>query len=506
MHKRIQHKIKKVIWDNDNTNLFILFLGTLVVVYFIPFVFLKKTLFLALLPIIYKTKKDYFWLAWLFILFDAPGYLFKGGSIDDAERIPAYTLVSSISISFYELVIFTYFLKTILQKKRKGLFLFNKESQFFLLLIFLYLTYSIIGYNFDAITIFRSLAPWFFVFIIIHYLGSDIGSLDKFNKLIFPFIFIYFITQIYSILVGEQFVNLFKETQLIKSHLSKEDFTHAPFRSLSGVFFSIYVVTMALYYRFKKFPIYPRYYLDLIISVCLINSFLTGTRGFFLSVLIIIILAYLSNNKLKQILKFSGVIISAIVLVLVFSSLFPKFEKQFKAASNRQSTILLLAEGDVTAGGTLRRLDHRGPQVMKKVEENPLLGFGFSNDFYNNAQGDVGFHSLILQVGYLGLITLYTLLFFVLFKIRSIAKSIKYKQLYNKSGYVFAFAILAIIFYHNTTHMSFGLSPGVGGNVYEVFFVYGLILVSFSNTYYAMLMKNNIISKKISIKDNTLQF
>jgi len=189
-------------------------------------------------------------------------------------------------------------------------------------------------------------------------------------------------------------------------------------------------------------------------------------------------------------LKIFGVIVSAVLLVLVFSSLFPKFEKQLKTASNRQSTIFLLVKGDLTAGGTLRRLDYRGPQVMKKVEENPLWGFGFSNDFYNNAQGDVGFHSLILQVGYLGVIVLYTLLFFVLYKIRRIAFSNYYKQLYNKSGYVFAFAILAIIFYHNTTHMSFGLSPGVGGIVYEVYFVYGLILVGFSNTYYAIMHNN----------------
>jgi len=217
--KVVHFNSRKSIWDKDNTLIFILLLGTFVVVYFIPVVILKRILFLALLPVIYKTKKDYFWLAWLFILFDAPGYLFKGGSIDDFERIPAYTLASSISISFYELVIFTYFFKTILHKRRKGFFLFNKESQFFFLLIILYLTYSIIGYDFDVIIIFRSLAPWFFAFIILYYMGSDIGSYNKFNKLIFPFIFVYFIIQIYSIVAGEQFVNLFKESHLVKSRI-----------------------------------------------------------------------------------------------------------------------------------------------------------------------------------------------------------------------------------------------------------------------------------------------
>ena len=72
--------------------------------YFVPTPF-NKFLFLVLIPLALRTKKAYFWFAYLLIVLDQPGGLFYGGSSDDPLRFPLYTLFSGFSFGLDEILL-----------------------------------------------------------------------------------------------------------------------------------------------------------------------------------------------------------------------------------------------------------------------------------------------------------------------------------------------------------------------------------------------------------------
>ena len=111
------------IWDKDNFLLLGLLVITFVLVYYSPDIIITRVAFLLFLIPLYFSKKDYIWLAWIFIIVDAPGYLFKGGLLNDPNRIPVYPLISSISISFFDLAILILIIKCMFSEadKRKML-------------------------------------------------------------------------------------------------------------------------------------------------------------------------------------------------------------------------------------------------------------------------------------------------------------------------------------------------------------------------------------------------
>jgi Flp pilus assembly secretin CpaC len=104
----------------------------------------------------------------------------------------------------------------------------------------------------------------------------------------------------------------------------------------------------------------------------------------------------------KSAIKYVGISVLIIGVSILLINFIPALGRQFELVSRRYETLFLLASGDFTAGGTLQRIDVRIPEIMKWVNQSPLLGFGFSNTFYENADNDIGFHTLLLNLGYAG--------------------------------------------------------------------------------------------------------
>ena len=81
--------------------LIILVLTSFISVYFMSEM-VNRMIFLVILAVAFRTKLDYVYLVWFFIISDAPGRLFSAGSFD-AVRIPLYPVISGISVKFQEL-------------------------------------------------------------------------------------------------------------------------------------------------------------------------------------------------------------------------------------------------------------------------------------------------------------------------------------------------------------------------------------------------------------------
>lgn len=486
---RQPHNIKRFhnrIWDKDNTLFLWILIITFLLVYYSPSVTITRFAFLFFLPFIYSSRKDYIWIAWLFVIVDGPGYLFQGSMFSDPHRIPIYPLFASISISFYDLLLFTYIFKIIVKKRYrvKNPFIFRKETIIFFSIILLYVVYSMLGFKSNMISIYKLLMPWGFA-IIVYYTFMRETDFYKFNKLVFPLVFFLLFVQLYSLIAGEQFVNLFKETNLIKEHLSKDltESFDSSFRTLSSVFLTLYVVVVSFFYLGKLDKWFPKKYLLLIVVISFINAFITGTRGYLLSVVFISVMSYffvLDRNKISNAFASFGILV---FIVLLLPRISPKFENQFQNVTERYETLILLAQGDVTAGGTLQRLNVRAPRVMKQANESPVFGHGFSNPYFEFAEGDVGFHSMVLNSGWVGTVIQYILISSILIKIYRKNRNRKYKMQYAKGGIVFIIGILGILLFHHSTNMAFGMTPGAQYAIHERYIIYGLLLVFFNNTY-----------------------
>jgi hypothetical protein len=88
-------------------------------------------------------------------------------------------------------------------------------------------------------------------------------------------------------------------------------------------------------------------------------------------------------------------------LIIIFIS--PQIGNQVEVASKRLATIGDLARGDLTAGGTLSRLTERGPRVMEGFKNSTIiLGAGYSDLYFEYADGHVGFQNILLHSGVIG--------------------------------------------------------------------------------------------------------
>lgn len=464
---------------------FLLLIGvTIILVYYLPSPIYTKIAFLFFLPLIFYSKENFLWLAWFFIIIDAPGLLFKGGLVDDPNRIPLYTLTAGISISFTELFITVYLLKIFTKYRNKKVFVFTKLVQLFALLVVLYVVITVLFFEFNVFTIFRATFPWTLVYIFYVVLNNE-QDLNRFSNIIFLAVFFVVIAQVYSFISGEHLVNILKPQVFhVKSHLSKEISTESTLasRTLYSMFLIFYATIFSLVNIFKKGKTFNKPYLYLVLIFSFFGCILSGTRGYLLAISFIIIISFLANTK-----KISQ-ISSLLLLVLGFSLTFyllqmvsPVVEKQLELVGNRFETMFSLLSGDMTAGGTVGRLTERVPVIMKFIRESPLFGFGFSDIYFENADSDIGFFTNVLNIGFLGIILLYSLFFSLLNSIYKKTKTSRFLLNYGNIGSIFIIGFLGIQIFHFTTNIAFGLHPVVGGALYERYMIYGLLLAALNS-------------------------
>jgi hypothetical protein len=456
----------------------LLFFISIISVYYLPFR-LNQLIFLVYLLLAYRSKRDYFWLAFFFILIDAPGRLFQGGALTDLHRIPFYTITSGVSLSFDDLFILMYFFKTMVMK-RKYRFIFKKDLKFLIFFTLFVLMYSLtIGMSVDnIISTFRILMSWSFIYIIAKLLIKEI-DFDRLNRLLFPFVFLALTSQMYSYLTGNYLGRFLKGFSFRKSLLLLTADSGQAARAADSSIILLYCFALALFYLFSKRPVFPQRYLYLIIVFCMFSAFLSATRGWIIAYSFFFIMVFIIANKSKTIKQFITIGVVAILVVSLLSFLFPLISVQMQRVTKRVGTLLTLIEGDITAGGTLARLDRRGPRVMKKFSESPIIGWGFSKEYFEYVDNHVGHHSILLNVGIIGYIILNFIFFkwcFLIYRFSGFQPArAKYGEIALK---VFCFALLAMYIIHSSSAQSWGLDIELS----KIFF-YSLLLSFFNIVY-----------------------
>lgn len=434
----------------DYQLLIALLLISFVSVYFTPAMF-NRLAFLVILAAAYRTRGDYVYLVWFFIINDAPGRLFSAGTFE-AARIPLYPIMGGISISFQELFILLYIFKYLNLKKIPP-FIFKREFTWFLVFGIIVAAISFpLGMSFDnLIRTFRFLLPWTMVIIIPTFFYSR-KILIRASLLIFPMVFLAFFSQIYNYFTGSYLDNFIRGTA--SSYLLGVKGEAGRF--YSAIFITLFSIIQSLYFIFNRKNEISKNYLGSIVFIGIFTILLTAARGWIIASFILLLGILILFGFAKKITIWIRLLIVSAVIFWIASSQFPILQRQLDASFQRLTTLEVLARGDITAGGTLQRLDVRSPRVMHKFWESPFIGWGFSDDYYDYQDGHVGNQNILLNVGILGYVYVTGLFIYFCLKIWKLARKKEILILEGKAPLIFMLGLIFVFIIHASSTQFWG--------------------------------------------------
>ena len=176
-----------------------------------------------------------------------------------------------------------------------------------------------------------------------------------------------------------------------------------------------------------------------------------------------------------------------IISILTFTVIYnPTLSSYMRRSLNRLLTIEKLIEGDPTAGGTLGRITERRPRVINKFKENPIFGFGFSEEFYEYGDIHLGNETLLLKGGIVGYLLM--ILFWIYFNITLYKRNLMLSNpnLYRNTLLVFIIGFIGFFIIHSSSGYVFN---------YQIRYHSGMaiaviILFTFADRVYKETFKN----------------
>lgn len=364
-------------------------LVTIVVTYRFPGIF-ASLWYVFLLVLYFLSKDEAFWLAFFLITVD--GFMgFMGPftvTLNVLPDLPAIELCQ-----FYIIVAFV----KAARSKFKPFIFYKTYIQILLVyILFLIVWGQMMGYSGELNAYFRIIKQTlpFILFFAIPRLFTDVTVYERFLGFVFFILIIGFLTQLFTILTGLSPSGTvdFTEEELSEVEGFRPFFNGAS--TLLGLFGALFILSN------RSGPRYHPLYLYLTVASAVGMVFLSATRGWIISFGLILILYFILvlRRNTGQII---GLAVTLILFLLLGSSV-SRIKIQAVYSFKRLSTLEAFAAGDITAGGTLYRLNVRGPRVMNKWRENPVFGWGFSDETRKYVDGHVGNQNLLMTTGIVG--------------------------------------------------------------------------------------------------------
>lgn len=362
---------------------------------------LTTLFFLPVLVSYYRSKgNEPFWFAFFFIIQDGVlGYFINFENL--VQILPGLPAVEA-----GQLYIGLTIVKAIrLKEPSPRPFYFNGLFVLLIYLVFLVFQGYAWGVSFELNIQFRIvkfILPLFLLYSIPRLMDAEEQYWQVLSYL-FPITFLILFSQVFTIVNGmspAQFMGIKVESNHL--FIVSRDTTYRGFFNDALVLVATFGAYLALGTKENRFP---RSYMYMVLISLFLSIFLSATRGWILGFLVVSVgfLLFLSKVRPAQTVKI-GVL--AVLLVAVLYSL-PIIKIQVDNAWDRLMTLQALAEGDLSAGGTLVRLERRSPLVMKRWAESPLTGIGFSNEFFRHSDMHVANQNILLHTGILGALLLF---------------------------------------------------------------------------------------------------
>jgi hypothetical protein len=386
--------------------------------------------YVLLLVLYYFSDDEAFWLA--FFLTTVDGFMgFLGLYSATLEAIPGLP-----GVEVAQIYIMLSLAKVVMKKKTASPF-YGKQLRLLLgytaFLILLGLAYGLSGPMNNYLKVVKMLLP-LVLFYTIPRLMKNFQDFTRLFSLLFLVFLLGYATQLFSLVTG---FNPAIYTRRADEAADLE--VGRNFRLLYNEAITLVCLTGSLYFlslRTKK-P-FPDFFLYLITCLTFAMAFLSATRGWILSFGFMILLHFLLIQKFTAKLAMVLSIFLVIILVVVFSD--NVVGRQIQFSIERLTTLEALAGGDLSAGGTLVRLDERGPLVMSVWAESPVFGKGFSDAFFEAQDFHVGNQNILMHAGVIGLGLMVLCLITIILTLLN-----QYKHRERSNPYRKAFLSLAII-------------------------------------------------------------
>jgi hypothetical protein len=313
---------------------------------------------------------------------------------------------------------------------------------FFFYFLFLIFWGSIFGYSPKSFYDVMISIPVILIFLVLPKTFSR-KDLLIFNKILFSFFIVHTIIAFIDIYFAGSVSNL-----LIFGFRGWSISMNAGLiRLTGGIGLALYCMIVALYYLINKSERISPVFLWSVVIFAWLYIFNSATRGWMIATIFLIISYFLYYYRWILINK--RIIAGFVIVLLLGLVLIPgRIRHNLSGAIDRLSTVEAVVEGDMTAEGTARRWDIRGPYVLSHFRESPVFGFGFSSMTAEYYDGHVGNHSVLLMGGIAGLLIVWTTIagiafyFFRLEKIRRI-----------KGVFIFGLALVAIMIIHSSSRV-----------------------------------------------------
>lgn len=245
--------------------------------------------------------------------------------------------------------------------------------------------------------------------------------------------------------------------------------TYRGFYSSGMVLISFFGALFAL--TTERVPWKRLFFLAVIVADVL-AAFLSATRGWVIAFSVLLLLYAILVVRLRPGQIALGAALGAALLFALLRV--PAVRHQFEEASDRILTVGQLAKGDLTAGGTLERLDRRAPRVMKKWSGSPITGWGFSDEYREYGDSHVGNHNVLLHGGIVGALLMAAFLFFFAWKITARAVALPFMDIRRQGLLVFPIFLVAWFIIHSSSGQWFQFAGEPGITIPQaLFFTFG---------------------------------
>lgn len=400
--------------------------------------------YVLLLITYFFSKNEALWLALFLSTTDG----FAGFFGLYAVMLPILPGLPAVELS--QLYIILTVIKAAMGKKGTLLF-YNKYLQvLFLYLIFMVIWGQLMGFSGDLNVYFRVLKGFIpmLLFYSVPRLFINQDSYFRFFKIVFIIVLIAFAAQIFTLLAG---IPPLEAAGLNIEEAAEETKEFRVFFNASSTLIGLFG---ALYYlNRKETRSQTRLFLYVVVFASLAMTVFSATRGWIISFTLVIFLTLLFTGiiRTRRILEFT-----LIVAPLLFWALSnPSINNQIAFARERLGAMEAIAGGDLSAEGTLQRLDYRSQRVMNAWRENPVFGWGLSDIGYEYGDGHVGNQCLLAISGIAGFMLLNGFLIYFAWKILYIYNR-SFRRISDRSSLlVFVFFLAGWFLIHSTSGQQF---------------------------------------------------
>lgn len=437
--------------------------------YFAP-KFIASALWVAVLVAYARSKDEGFWLAYFLVLSD--GFFgFFGMYSAMLAIIPGLP-----GIEVGQIYIIIGFVKAYGRPLSYTPFYNHLLKILVIYLIFLLVQGYVVGVSLEINVQFR-LIKWLVPLFLLYSLPRLFTRVEQYRDVflyLFPVALMALGAQIFTLVQAHSPMQYFGVAK--KAKFAIKVTKEKTYRGLYNEMILLITFFGALFFlAFRPGKYFKTGYLFLILLANFASVFLSATRGWVICFSFSLILSLIFVLRLSPKRIFT---LMFLCLIFIFGAQYlPVIGLQITNAVKRLLTLEKLAEGDMSAGGTLIRLNTRGPRVMKKFEEAPLTGLGFSTEFMEHDDFHVGNQNILMHSGIIGYALMH--FFFIYFMFRLFVRNLMLPPEHTYKGTLLIFCIFfpAWFMLHSSSQQFFSYYQTVqGGIIQAVFFCMGSLM------------------------------